>query len=108
MEITKGVLMKYRNLLRRMLLCVAIGSVPVLSAIAGSVSVPIVRSATTNAISSVTSPVAGPINKVIAPAADVTPRIGDTTAPINDSAMFRANSALQNQIASDSSGYISK
>lgn len=89
-------------------LALAIGAVPPLSALAGSISVPILRDSATGAISRITSPVTDQTNKIIAPVADITPRIGDTTAPINDSAMFRANSALQNQIASDSSGWISK
>lgn len=93
--------------LRVGLIALAMASLPVLSAFAGSVSIPVVRDSVTNAISQTTSPVVTPINKTIAPAADITPRIGETTAPVNDSAMFRANSALKNQIASDSSGYIS-
>ncbi|MCY0389521.1 hypothetical protein OVY01_20455 [Robbsia sp. Bb-Pol-6] len=89
-------------------IALAIGAVPPLSALAGSISVPILRDTATGAVSKITSPVTDQTNKIIAPAADLTPRIGDTTAAVNDTAMFRADSALQNQIASDSSGWISK
>ncbi|MGI4856475.1 MAG: hypothetical protein ACRYHA_06045 [Janthinobacterium lividum] len=89
-------------------IALAIGAVPPLSALAGSISVPILRDSATGAVSKITSPVTNQTDKIIAPAADITPRIGDTTAPINDSAMFRADSALQTEIASDSSGWISK
>lgn len=98
---------KWQRRARIALLSVAIGAVPVLSAVAGSISVPVLRDTSTGVVSRMTSPVTDRTNKVIAPAADITPRIGDTTAPVNDSAMFRANSALKEHIASDSSGYIS-
>jgi hypothetical protein len=93
------------------LLSVAIGAAPVLSAVAGSlsipsVSIPVLRDNAASEVAKVTSPVTDQTDKVIGPASSAVPQIGETTAPINDSAMFRANSALQNQIASGSAGYI--
>jgi hypothetical protein len=89
---------------------VGLGGIPFLAAYAGNVSIPIVRDNVTNAISSGTAPLTGPINKetakIMGPASEIQPKIGETTAPINDGAMFRANSALQNQVASGSAGYI--
>lgn len=100
--------MRARRGAKMLVVALLVGAVPPLGALAGSISVPILRDSATSAVSRITSPITDQTNKIIAPAADITPRIGDTTAPINDSAMFRANSALQNQIASDSSGWISK
>ncbi len=73
---------------------------------AASVTVPGVRDNVSNAISRTTSPATGAVDKVIGPASEVAPTIGETTAPVNDSAMFRANSALKDQVASDTGGVI--
>lgn len=89
---------------------VGLAGIPFLAAYAGSVSIPVIRDNVTGAISTGTAPLVGPINnetaKIVGPASAVQPKIGETTAPLNDSAMFRANTALQNQVASGSAGYI--
>lgn len=83
------------------------GVLPASSAFAASITLPGIRDNVTNAISRSTAPADGAVDKVIGPASAVAPTIGETTAPVNDSAMFRANSALKDQVASDSSGVIS-
>lgn len=95
----------------RVLACsIGLAGIPFLAAYAGSLSIPVVRDNVTGAISTGTAPLTGPINKetakIMGPASEIQPKIGETTAPINDGAMFRANSALQNQVASGSAGYI--
>ncbi|KKB61919.1 hypothetical protein WM40_20245 [Robbsia andropogonis] len=98
------------RVLRTAVCATGLAGIPFLAAYAGSVSIPVVRDNVTGAISSTTAPLVDPINKetakITGPASAIQPKIGETTAPINDSAMFRANTALQNQVASGSAGYI--